>query len=96
MWVTDQYFVVLEGCESQTEAGKGHLTFSPLGPESPLSPGSPGGPCRRRWRGQVGLPIPPSTTARGASREVTHHGARGAIGAWGSRETLFTLKHRQP
>lgn len=73
------------------------LTFSPLGPESPLRPGSPGGPCGRRQRDQsphprgFGRQTHPTPLTMG---NVTHHGAGGTIRAWGSWETLFTLKHR--
>lgn len=46
--------------------------------------------------GSVGLLSQSHPTTAGAPWEVTHHGAGGAVGAWGSWETLFTLKHRQP
>lgn len=46
--------------------------------------------------GSVGFPSQSHPTTAGAPRDVTHHGAGGAVGAWGSRETLFTLKHSRP
>lgn len=79
------------GPGSQPRGPRMPLTFSPLGPESPLRPGSPGGPCGRRV-GSGSLPIPPPPLP-GAHRGVTHHGPGGAVGAWGSWKTLFTLKH---
>lgn len=75
-------------------AAEDDLTFSPLGPESPLRPGSPGGPCGGKVRVRFS-PHPALHRCRG-SWDITHHGAGGAVRAWGSRETLFTLKHSRP
>lgn len=74
------------------------LTFSPLGPESPLRPGSPGGPCRGGGGLRVLVPNPALCHLRRGplGYVLTHHGSWGAIGARGSGETLFTLKHSQP
>lgn len=42
--------------------------------------------------GSGSRPVPPPPLP-GAPRGTTHHGTGGAIGAWGSRKTLFSLKH---
>lgn len=67
----------------------------PFGTRVPFEAGESWGALRVESWGSESCPAPPSTPAR-APWDVTHHGAGGAIGAWGSREALFTLKHSRP
>jgi hypothetical protein len=97
-WQLDGSLCLSRGCYYITVSlPKSLLTFSPLGPESPLRPGSPGGPCgKRRWGHSPCLRGFCWQHPSQCNRDITHHGARRTIWAWGSWETLLTLKHRDP